>query len=114
MTDRMITPERVGAFEREGYFVLERVLSPDLTALLRAEADHALRWHEAEIEAQRTVDRLNYVGEHYFIPGRSHERAALADYLRSDLMIEFCKILVGPDAYLFIELFILKLPHNRV
>ncbi len=110
----MITPERLGTFEREGCLVLERALPPDLTAALREEADHALTWHEAEIEAQKTVDRLNYVGEHYFIPGRSRQRAALADYARSDLMLELCKSLVGPDAYLFIELFILKLPHNRV
>jgi ectoine hydroxylase-related dioxygenase (phytanoyl-CoA dioxygenase family) len=114
MTHGMITPEKRDAFEREGYFVVERALPPDLIAALRAEADHALTWHEAEIKAQKTVDRLNYVGEHYFIPGRSRERAALADYLRSDVMIEFCKTLVGPDAYLFIELFILKLPRNRV
>jgi ectoine hydroxylase-related dioxygenase (phytanoyl-CoA dioxygenase family) len=110
----MITPERLDTFKREGYFVLERALPADLTAALRAEADHALTWHEAEIAAQKTVDRLNYVGEHYFIPGRSRERAALADYLRNDLMIELCTTLVGPDAYLFIELFILKLPHNQV
>jgi ectoine hydroxylase-related dioxygenase (phytanoyl-CoA dioxygenase family) len=114
MTHQLITPQRRGAFEREGYLVLEQALPPDLTSALRAEADHALTWHEAEIEAQNTVDRLNYVGEHYFIPGRSRERTALVDYLRSDVMLEFCKALVGPDAYLFIELFILKLPHNRV
>ena len=110
----MITPERRDSFEREGYLVLERVLSPETMETLRAEADHALEWHEAEIQAQRTVDRLNYVGEHYFIPGRSRERRALADYLRSDLMLEFCRTFVGPDAYLFIELFIQKRPRNRV
>jgi ectoine hydroxylase-related dioxygenase (phytanoyl-CoA dioxygenase family) len=109
-----LTPEGIDAFERQGYLVLERVLPPDLTEALRAEADHALEWHEAEIEAQKTVDRLNYVGEHYFIPGRSRERRVLADYLRSGMMSEFCRTLLGPDAYLFIELFILKLRQNRV
>jgi ectoine hydroxylase-related dioxygenase (phytanoyl-CoA dioxygenase family) len=110
----MITPERLDAFARDGYLILERALPPELTAALRAEADHALTWHEAEIEAQKTVDRLNYVGEHYFIPGRSRERPVLADYLRSDVMLDLCRTLVGPEAYLFIELFILKLPQNRV
>ncbi len=110
----MITPEKREAFEREGYLVLERALPLELVEALRAEADHALQWHEGEIQAQKTVDRLNYVGEHYFIPGRSRERPVLAEYLRSDLMLEFCRSLGGPDAYLFIELFILKLPHNQV
>jgi ectoine hydroxylase-related dioxygenase (phytanoyl-CoA dioxygenase family) len=114
MTTRLITAEKLEAFAREGYVVLECVLPPDVLAALRTEADHALAWHEAEIAAQRTVDRLNYIGEHYFIPGRSRERPALADYLRSDLMVECARALVGPEAYLFIELFILKLPHNRV
>jgi ectoine hydroxylase-related dioxygenase (phytanoyl-CoA dioxygenase family) len=114
MTERLLTADKLDAFAREGYVVLERVLSPDLLATLRAEADHALGWHEGEIAAQKTVDRLNYVGEHYFIPGRSRERPALADYLRSELMVECARTLVGPDAYLFIELFILKLPNNRV
>jgi len=111
---QLLTDEKLDAFTREGYVVLERVLPPDRLAALRAEADHALEWHEGEIAAQKTVDRLNYVGEHYFIPGRSCERPVLADYLRSDLMVECARALVGPDAYLFIELFVLKLPHNRV
>lgn len=114
MTPRLLTPDKLDAFSREGYVVLERVLSDDQLAVLRAEADHARTWHEGEIAAQKTVDRLNYVGEHYFIPGRSRERAALADYLRSDLMVELARALVGSEAYLFIELFILKLPQNRV
>ena len=114
MTPPLITPERRASFEREGYLVLERALPADALAALRAEADHALVWHEGEIAARKTVDRLNYVGEHYFIPGRSRERAALADYMRSDVMVELARALVGPEAYLFIELFILKLPHNRV
>jgi ectoine hydroxylase-related dioxygenase (phytanoyl-CoA dioxygenase family) len=114
MTSRLLTPDKLEAFAREGYVVLERAVPPDLLATLRAEADHALTWHEGEMAAQKTVDRLNYVGEHYFIPGRSRERTALADYLRSDFMVELARALVGPEAYLFIELFILKLPHNRV
>ncbi len=110
----MITAEGLDAFAREGYLVLERVLPPELIEALRDEADHALQWHEAEIAAQKTVDRLNYVGEHYFIPGRSRERRVLADYLRCDMMLELCRTFGGPDAYVFIELFILKLRHNRV
>jgi ectoine hydroxylase-related dioxygenase (phytanoyl-CoA dioxygenase family) len=114
MTPPLLTPDKLDAFANQGYVVLERALPSDLLAALRTEADHALRWHEGEIAAQKTVDRLNYVGEHYFIPGRSRERPALADYLRSDLMVECAKALVGSDAYLFIELFVLKLPNNRV
>lgn len=114
MTQMSVTPDHVAAFARDGYFVLERVLSPELLEALRAEADHALTWHEGEIAAQKTVDRLNYVGEHYFIPGRSRERPALADYLRSAIMVELARALVGPEAYLFIELFVLKMPRNRV
>lgn len=109
-----ITPEQRAAYARDGYLVLERVLPADVLAALRAEADDALTWHEGEIKAQRTVDRLNYVGEHYFIPGRSRARPNLARYLRGEIMIELCRSLVGPEAYLFIELFILKMPHNRV
>ncbi|MFN8641281.1 MAG: phytanoyl-CoA dioxygenase family protein [Candidatus Binatia bacterium] len=114
MTPVAITPERRAAFARDGFLVFERVVPADALETLRAEADHALSWHEDEIKAQRRVDRLNYVGEHYFIPGRSRQRAALARYLRSELMVELCQSLVGPEAYLFIELFILKLAHNRV
>ncbi len=114
MAPNCLTPERLATFEREGYLVLDSILPQPVVETLRAEADHALQWHEAEIEAQKTVDRLNYVGEHYFIPGRSRARPKLAEYLRNELMVHFCKELVGPDAYVFIELFILKLPHNRV
>lgn len=110
----VITPERRAQFEREGFVVLERVLPPGQIEALRAEADHALHWHEGEIEAEKTVDRLNYVGEHYFIPGRSRERPVLAEYLRSEIMLDLCRALLGPEAYLFIELFILKLRQNRV
>ncbi len=114
MTHRFLTPDKLEAFARDGYVVLERALSAEWLAALRAEADHALSWHEGEIASQKTVDRLNYVGEHYFIPGRSRERRALADYLRSDLMVECARALVGAEAYLFIELFVLKLAQNRV
>lgn len=114
MTEGVLTSERRETFGREGYLVLEQVLPPALVAALRAEADHALTWHESEIDARRTIDRLNYIGEHYFIPGRSRERTVLAEYLRSPLMIELCRSFVGPDAYLFLELFVLKLANNRV
>lgn len=110
----MLTAEKMEEFGREGYLVLEGAVAGERLAGLRAEAEEALRWHEGEIAAQKTVDRLNYVGEHYFIPGRSRERPVLAAYLRSDLMVECARALVGPEAYLFIELFILKLPRNRV
>lgn len=114
MTRRLLTPDQLEAFARDGYVVLERALSAEWLTALRAEADHALSWHEGELAAQKTVDRLNYVGEHYFIPGRSRERTALAGYLRSDLMVECARALVGSEAYLFIELFVLKLAQNRV
>jgi len=104
-----ITPAMKQQFQDEGYFILERALGDYFLELLRGECQIFIDLIHAEMDKQGTdVLHINHRGKRYFIGNRWRESTRLHEFLFSDLMAEVCRATLGPDAFLFVEQFVLK------
>jgi ectoine hydroxylase-related dioxygenase (phytanoyl-CoA dioxygenase family) len=106
-----ITDEHVRRYDDDGFFVLEGAVAGEALEMLRREADLAIAAEEERIRNNaRDVEHLTHLGHRYFVIQRSRTRLDLRAFLWSALMTDVCARLVGPDAYLFTELFVCKRP----
>ncbi len=100
------TPEH---FFREGYALLRDALDPGQLAMLREESELAIAWQEQAMrEGRKGVETLNRLGSRYFVPRRSVERERLRALILGEPMAERLQPFLGPDAYLFIDVFVHK------
>ncbi len=107
----MITEDKISEFHEEGYFVLERIISERDLEGLRIECQNSLELQMASMESvgAKTLG-LSHREKRYSLPCRHEESPFLEEFLLGDLMMEIVGSVVGNDAYLFLELFVLKWP----
>lgn len=105
---------RVSAAERqrfrdEGYVVFKNAIAPDLLAMLREECAYFLRREDEKMD-RLGVDQLGIThrNKRYHAAFAIRDRPVLRRYLFSDVMKAICEALVGPDAYLFFDGFVVK------
>ena len=105
----MITDQQLEQYRREGYFILENALPG---ALLRRIQDEAMRFKALfdgrMREAGVDVWEISRLDNRYFIQSYHDQSDSLKEYLFSDLMAEICRATIGPEAFLFLEQFVLK------
>lgn len=96
-------------YRDEGWFVLERVLSNGQLELLRGFARKAMGQIDAELDVAG-VDMLdlNHRGRRYFANGMAGTEPELRDFLFSDLMADICRATIGPNAFHFVEQYVIK------
>lgn len=106
-----LTDDHVRRFGEDGFFVLEAALDAVRLGMLQHEADLAIEAEEERIRNNASdVEHITELGRRYFVIHRSRTRMDLRAFLFSPLMTDVCARLVGPDAYLFTELFVCKRP----
>ncbi len=114
MAASLVTPAHAESYREHGYLVLDRVIDAATLALLRAEADRGV---EEEAAALRRADPrfvpVSTLDDRYVVSGRSAKVPALRRLLLGELMAEICRATIGPDAFLFAETFVCKMPRNR-
>ena len=105
----LVTPEMRAQYEREGYFVLERVLTAEQLELLRSGAQYSIDKLDAAMD-EAGVDRININarGKRYFSNMIYKDRPELRQFLFSDTMAQICEATLGDDAYLFWEQYVIK------
>ena len=108
-TTSVITAAHLGAFEEDGFFVLESVVPAAHLQLLRAKVDENIARIDAEMEA-RGVEKLgiNHKGSRYFVGGYSADEPEIGEFIFSDLMAEITRATLGPNVYLFHEQYVVK------
>jgi ectoine hydroxylase-related dioxygenase (phytanoyl-CoA dioxygenase family) len=106
-----VTEHQLHQFEQEGYFVLERVIPEQVLGDLRRECQKSL---DRQIEDMEKVGAetlgLSHKGKRYSLPCRHEESPTLEQFLFGDLMMDIVGSVLGADAYLFLELFVVKWP----
>lgn len=103
----------VEQFRAEGYCVLERLIPEEHLATLVDACEAYLAMQIADMErAGANVLGLSHKHERYFLSCRSDESSAMARFLFGELMADVVGSLLGDDAYLFLELFVVKAPHS--
>jgi ectoine hydroxylase-related dioxygenase (phytanoyl-CoA dioxygenase family) len=104
-----ITDEQKQQFERDGYFVLERVIPEHFVELLRGECQTFIDGVNAEMERRGTdVMGLNHRHKRYFVSNCFRKQPKLRDFLFSDMMADICRATLGDTAYLFWEQYVVK------
>lgn len=105
-----VTLEHKERFEREGYFILERVVPAEYLQILRDEVTVAIMHIEAEMDAQG-VERLgiNSKNSRYFVSVlRDEPDNPVAEFVFSSLMANVCRATLGENAFLFYEQYVVK------
>ncbi|GAA2107139.1 hypothetical protein GCM10009841_26920 [Microlunatus panaciterrae] len=104
-----ITPDMIDQYRTEGYFVLENVISPEDLELLRSGAEYSMQRLDAEMDAAG-VERLgiNARGKRYFSHLIYQHRPELRRFIFGPTMAAICRSVLGQDAYLFWEQYVIK------
>jgi len=105
-----LTAEKLEQFEEEGFCVLPNVVAEDDLATLREVCDRGVSFIEAEMDAQgNDVIGLNHRDRRYILPLQYKKHGGdLQRFLFGDLMAAVCRETLGPEAYLFLEQFVVK------
>jgi len=105
----LVTPQMRAQYVKEGYFVLESVLSEEELELLRGGAQYSIDKLDAAMD-EAGVDRIgiNARGKRYFSNMIYQDRPELRQFLFGDTMAEICQATLGEDAYLFWEQYVIK------
>jgi len=104
-----ITAEQIEQYQRDGYFVLERVMSDAHLEGLRTECQRYIEQFDAEMEAKGvTTLGITHYKKRYFISNRGAESPAITDFLFSPLMADIARATLGDTAYLFNEQYVVK------
>jgi ectoine hydroxylase-related dioxygenase (phytanoyl-CoA dioxygenase family) len=104
-----IADDHVRRYKEDGFFILERAVRGEELDMLRREADMAIAAEEDRIRNNaRDVEHITHAGRRYFVIQRSRTRMDLRAFVFGPRMTDLCARLVGPDAYLFTELFVCK------
>lgn len=108
-----VTEDHLKQFHDEGFFVLEQVIPEQVLDDLRTECQKSL---DTQIEDMERVGAetlgLSHKEKRYSLPCRHEESPSLEQFLFGDLMMEVVGSVLSPDAYLFLELFVVKWPRT--
>ena len=106
----IITDQQIHQYKTEGYCILERAVPPAQLEILREECQHFIDRVNAEMDAEGVkVKGINHRDSRYFIARRHKDSARLRAFLFGDVMEQVVRATVGPDAYLFVEQFVVKM-----
>lgn len=101
-------------FHREGYLVLERCLDAAALEPLRAAADRAMtQERERLLRGDPRFVPVSLLDDRYVVTGFCTHDASVQALALGELAADVCGALLGPDAYLFSDTFVLKAPQNR-
>ena len=105
----MITDTHFDQYRREGYFILENALRPDILKNVQDEAMRFKQLFDGRMrEAGVEVWDINHLNKRYFISLYHNHSDILKEYLFSEQMAAICRATVGPEVFLFQEQFVIK------
>lgn len=105
----IISDELKRQYVEEGYFILPAAIPEEHLEALRSECARFIGEINAEMDAAgKTVMGINHRDKRYFIANRQSKSELLRSFVFSDLMAEVCRATIGPDAFLFLEQYVVK------
>lgn len=105
----LVTQDLVDQYREEGYFILEGVIGGDELELLRSGGQFAMDRLDQRMD-EAGVDRIgiNAKGKRYFSNMVYQERPELRRFLFGSTMAQICRAVLGDEAYLFWEQYVIK------
>ncbi len=106
-----VTAQHYVQFQREGYVILPAAIPRLQLEALRAACGDAIAAKDAAMAAKGiTVDGITHQGRRYFLPFNYRTHQAARDFLFGPLMGEVVRATLGPQAFLFLDQFVVKGP----
>lgn len=105
----IVTQTHIDRYQKDGFFVLERVIPQRHLDMLRAECARYVAMIDAQMDCEGVdVLGINRRNSRYFVSNRYKESAYIAAFIFSDVMADICRATLGPNAYLFHEQYVVK------
>jgi ectoine hydroxylase-related dioxygenase (phytanoyl-CoA dioxygenase family) len=103
-----VAPAQARRFHDEGWFVLRSALAPTELNTLRSECKRLVAERDAEM-TRLGVDALDlcHRGRRYFLHAYTTS-PAVRQFLRSDLMVDIARAVLGDHVYVFNEQYVIK------
>ena len=96
-------------FEKDGFAILPNVIDPEMLAMLQMECGYFIGYTDAWMENKDIeVMGITHKGKRYFISNRYRKSPEMHRFLFGELMREITTSFLGPDAYLFVEQWVVK------
>lgn len=96
-------------YEKDGFAILPNVIDPGMLEMLQMECGYFIGYTDAWMENKDLeVMGITHKGKRYFISNRYRKSPEMHRFLFGDLMREITKSFLGPDAYLFVEQWVVK------
>ena len=105
----LVTDAMLQQYRDEGYFIIEKALDDETLELLRSGAQYSVDKLDAAMD-EAGVDRIgiNARGKRYFSNFIYEDRPELRKFLYGDTMAEVCRAVLGDEAYMFWEQYVIK------
>lgn len=105
----LVSAEMLRSYQEEGFFILPGVVSGDELELLRSGAQASIDEVDARMDAEGVdVVGINVRGRRYFGTWRYREMPQLRSFVFGDTMAQICRAVLGEEAYLFWEQYVIK------
>ena len=104
-----VPKEAVRDYEKDGFAILRNVIDPDMLEMLQMECGYFIGYTDAWMENKDIeVMGITHKGKRYFISNRYRKSTEMHRFLFGELMREITTSFLGPNAYLFVEQWVVK------
>ena len=105
----LISDQHLRQFREDGFCVLHDAIAASLLELLRAECAHFVAREDAKMDALGVdVLDITHRNKRYHASFCIRDRPVLGTIVFGNLMEAICRALLGPDAFLFYDQFVVK------
>lgn len=104
-----IPQEALATFREKGFAILPNAIDAEALAMLHMECGYFIGYTDAWM-ASKDLDvmGITHKGKRYFISNRYRQSPHLHEFIFSELMRSIVMGFLGPDAYLFVEQWVVK------
>lgn len=105
----VLSRDQIAQYREQGYCIVPSVIPPEHLAILRGACQAAMERLDAEMDREGVTSQgINHKGNRYFSCHPSLVDRELYDFICSPRMLSICRDLLGPDAYIFWEQYVVK------
>jgi ectoine hydroxylase-related dioxygenase (phytanoyl-CoA dioxygenase family) len=107
----ILDADQIRSYREEGYVVLDGIVPPATIAMLREECRYFVGYTDGAMDARdESHHDITHRGRRYFIGNDYRRSDRVWRFLFSDYMATLVEQMVGPEAYLFNEQWVVKAP----
>ena len=104
-----VPDEALKSFDQDGFAILPNAMDAETLAMLQMECGYFMGYTDAWMENQELETMgITHKGKRYFISNRYRKSPDMHRFLFGELMREITSKFVGPNAYLFVEQWVVK------